>query len=996
MAPFEAQRFLTIRRRFAAAVVQQVQSIFLLSFVAVLVGTAWQLKHEPWTVSVTLVRPMAAPADARESHGLAGHSQDADEVLANMLRSEASLSNVVQRAGGGVGLGEGQPVFSTRSGLRTFTLSVQAGNRAAAVVLANAFAAEAVALSGDLATSETRRNQKVLQGRLVEIDRELEAANAEMIAASARSVEGNAGTGLTNILREISELDRRCGEEAARVLSLSNQVAGISKKILQYSPALVSAREALDRELMRFKEEHPRVKELTAGLRALEADLETRGSVTNLDVSSWANPAASALYAQLIETQRKREEAANTLGQLSARRTTLAAALPELPAQETRWVQLLSRTRALQEARFALAAQEQMAALPSAVNAGAYHLLRPVSPSDVYGVGRWGRALAWGGLCGLLAAFLGCCAVGLVELQRQSIESPTDLADATGLPVLAVLGDLQRMSPAEQEDWAYRTFSSLKAHLSQDQRDPLICGFMAARPGEGCSTWVKLLAGAARRQGFRVLTVEAPAPAPVDAGSSHHLIRAEAADLLPILPGAGGLVPSTGPTHLQLPAWEWNIAQCAQWRSALAKCHSAEHLVVLTRLPPACVKESIMLAQEMPNLLWLGARAMAESREIQTHVALLRGARCRLAGAVLNRHAQSTHPSSPWAGPVTALLLTLLIATSGLAQNANSASVATNGLASAGKLGSSSAPSQLAPWQTRLTLGPGDVLDISLYGAPDSMKAGLIVGPDGRLSYLEARDILASGLTVDELRQKIETELGKVRRSPSVMVNPESFRSKKYFVLGNVVQKGAYVLDRPVTLLEAVARAKGFVTTMEARNAMVQADLERAFLVRRNENGTYGPLPVDFEALFQKGDLTQNVSLYPDDYLFFPPLGIQEVYVLGEVKQPGTVPLSGDMTVEGAIVARGGFGERAWKSRVLVIHGSLNQPEGAIVNVRDAVKGKVPGTLLKNKDIVYVSERPFARVEEMLDYALQSFTYSFVIGTQGRFVPALFTQPIIK
>jgi protein involved in polysaccharide export with SLBB domain len=64
-----------------------------------------------------------------------------------------------------------------------------------------------------------------------------------------------------------------------------------------------------------------------------------------------------------------------------------------------------------------------------------------------------------------------------------------------------------------------------------------------------------------------------------------------------------------------------------------------------------------------------------------------------------------------------------------------------------------SSPDQLAPWQQRLTFGPSDVLSISIYEQPDSAKPNVVIGPDGRLNYLQARDVLASGLTVDEHRE---------------------------------------------------------------------------------------------------------------------------------------------------------------------------------------------------------------------------------------------------
>jgi len=69
------------------------------------------------------------------------------------------------------------------------------------------------------------------------------------------------------------------------------------------------------------------------------------------------------------------------------------------------------------------------------------------------------------------------------------------------------------------------------------------------------------------------------------------------------------------------------------------------------------------------------------------------------------------------------------------------------------------------------------------------------------------------------------------------------------------------------------------------------------------------------------------VALEPDDYLFFPPPDLQEVYVLGEVRTPGVVPYSPDTTALGAIVARGSFTEVGWRQKILVVRGALSRPQ---------------------------------------------------------------------
>jgi len=72
-------------------------------------------------------------------------------------------------------------------------------------------------------------------------------------------------------------------------------------------------------------------------------------------------------------------------------------------------------------------------------------------------------------------------------------------------------------------------------------------------------------------------------------------------------------------------------------------------------------------------------------------------------------------------------------------------------------------PAKRAAWQERLTLGPGDVLNLSLFDMPDTTWPEVVIRPDGRLTFLQARDIVASGLTIDELRAKLDGRRDPVR-----------------------------------------------------------------------------------------------------------------------------------------------------------------------------------------------------------------------------------------
>jgi protein involved in polysaccharide export with SLBB domain len=304
---------------------------------------------------------------------------------------------------------------------------------------------------------------------------------------------------------------------------------------------------------------------------------------------------------------------------------------------------------------------------------------------------------------------------------------------------------------------------------------------------------------------------------------------------------------------------------------------------------------------------------------------------------------------------------------------------------------SATARHQRAAWQQRLTLGPGDVLNISLFEMPDTAVTEVPVGPDGRLTFLQARDLMATGLTIDELKAKLDEALSRYYQNPRTVVTPVSLRSKKYYVLGAVIGGGVYALDRPVTVIEALARAGGLETGIYERNTVELADLSHSFLVRNGQR-----LPLDFERLFQQGDLSQNVAVEPEDYLYFALASANEIYVLGEVNAPGTATYLPRTTLIGAISARGGFTIRAFKSRVLVIRGSFAHPQKFVVDTSAILSAKAPDFKLESKDIVYVSLSPWVRAEEIIDAAATAFIQGIVVGTTSRKVGPFNVTPIFQ
>jgi polysaccharide biosynthesis/export protein len=485
----------------------------------------------------------------------------------------------------------------------------------------------------------------------------------------------------------------------------------------------------------------------------------------------------------------------------------------------------------------------------------------------------------------------------------------------------------------------------------------------------------------------------------------------------------------TGPNsqpvvHIPLPGWVWNLERRKQWREALNHWREIDNLVILVELPPACVAEAVLLGSNLPNLVWLADSGKADAGETRVQLNTLRDARCNLVGAVLNR--EQTAPLRKrfprWIGCLmiaSALEISAAPAqNTPLAQNESpepklspvevaAAQPANRGpsfselpanppepaLALQTNLAFSVVdPSQRAAWQQHLTLGPGDVLNLGLYGAPEMTRAEVSIGPDGRISYLEAQDVRADGLTIDELRAALDKELANYRRAPRTMITPVAFRSKRYYILGKVMTKGVYTLDRPMTVLEAIARAHGLENGLVDRNVVDLADFQRSFLARGGKR-----YPLNFEKLFQQGDLSQNIPIEPGDYIYFPSTEVKEVYVVGEVRLPGAVTYSPDITIMAAITERGGYSERAYKSCVLVVRGSLNNPEAFAVNTHAILDGKELDFKLQPRDIIYVNSRPFIKAEELADLALTAFIQSLITSWVGIDLVRPFSQnPILK
>jgi hypothetical protein len=215
------------------------------------------------------------------------------------------------------------------------------------------------------------------------------------------------------------------------------------------------------------------------------------------------------------------------------------------------------------------------------------------------------------------------------------------------LPVLATLGDLGKMDENARRAWAFRTWTILSGTLTHSPNRGTVCGFISSAPREGRSTWVELLVGAARERGFEVTKLDfahgagnsdTANPKPPTAGQTSDA-DSDARTTAVAVPERNRSLAQAKPAsviHVELPGLVWNLERRQQFQNELEQWQSVARAVILVDLPPASVPESVLLAENLPQLIWLVDGSRSHARETRLHLETLRHARCKLVGAVLN------------------------------------------------------------------------------------------------------------------------------------------------------------------------------------------------------------------------------------------------------------------------------------------------------------------------------------------------------------------------
>lgn len=269
------------------------------------------------------------------------------------------------------------------------------------------------------------------------------------------------------------------------------------------------------------------------------------------------------------------------------------------------------------------------------------------------------------------------------------------------------------------------------------------------------------------------------------------------------------------------------------------------------------------------------------------------------------------------------------------------------------ELESSLDAAMLKPPSEPYRLGPGDWIEIQVIGDQASMDVTFVC-PDGKIYYHLLPGLFVWGKTLAETKAELETGLRQYIQDPRISIILREVKSRRIWILGRVYKSGVYPLVRPMQLLEAIARAGGLMVSGMTASTEELADLKHSFIIRKGRT-----VPVDFHALLREGDMSQNIYLRPDDFIYLPSSLSQEVYVLGAVTKPTNVPFMNEVSLVGAISKAWGPTDKAHLRQVAIIRGSLSKPTLTVVDYEAILQGRAPNVLLGARDIVYVPDEPF-------------------------------------
>jgi len=214
------------------------------------------------------------------------------------------------------------------------------------------------------------------------------------------------------------------------------------------------------------------------------------------------------------------------------------------------------------------------------------------------------------------------------------------------------------------------------------------------------------------------------------------------------------------------------------------------------------------------------------------------------------------------------------------------------------------APLENVPVPTDYVIGPGDELNVRLWGQLN-VELRTTVDRNGRVFVPKVGTIQVAGVHVSNLDGYFREQIERIYRNFELAVTLGKLRAIDVFFVGEARRPGSYTISSLSTLVNAIFAGGGPAPQGSMRHIQVKRD---------------GQLVTDFDLydLLLKGDKSKDVALLPGDVIYIAPVGPQ-VAIAGSVNAPAIYELKdGQTSLSDAIELAGGLNTVADGSKATV------------------------------------------------------------------------------
>ncbi len=308
-------------------------------------------------------------------------------------------------------------------------------------------------------------------------------------------------------------------------------------------------------------------------------------------------------------------------------------------------------------------------------------------------------------------------------------------------------------------------------------------------------------------------------------------------------------------------------------------------------------------------------------------------------------------------------------------------------------------------FKIKYILGDGDILFINFLGL-EVFNNYYTINPEGYLTLPELNKFYASGLTLDELKQKLTNEYKKYIIDPNIEVLISFYRPVNFYIKGEVFDPGIHSLnnnklaDPPIYLpVDQIASnqlpTSGSLLSVKLVDAIRKAggvtnsaNLSKVSIIRKNSYSQGGgkiKADIDLLDLITTGDQKNNIRIFDGDIINIPKsnksikdqlLSINnsnlspskiKVFITGNVNRPGSYEFRKGSNMIQVIASVGGKKLLSKNVEFIRFNNEGILQKKVIKYDTNAQVGTMNNPILMNGDIIHIRTSLLEKTAEVLN-----------------------------